>query len=597
MGNKVSGFTVKKSLLSLAIVSALTLSACDGQDGRDGVDGAQGIQGSVGPVGPTGPQGEDGTGGSGGDGVATSGEYTTSGFEFPVGAIYVADVYEQLNGAQPAENDDITAAILTALDELGENATVVLPQGNYKVTSNISIQNSVGLTLTGYGINETQLDFLDSSDSDAFSIQGGHSLTVRDFSVYEAPKNAIKIQQMDGVHITYTGTIWPGELDDENGAYGLYPLESSNIIVENNLAYGSADAGVYVGQSENVIVRNNVARMNVAGIEIENTHNADVYNNLATENAGGLLVFDLVIPNGKAYGGNIRVFNNTVIENNTDNVVECAVGDTQCGGVGVVPPGSGALVYATSDVEIYNNYFRDNDTASIELTSYIIGDFDVANYPSKYGQVISQGWTPMIKNIYVHNNVIERSSIAPRGTFLMQAIAQDPLSTNMVNMVDGFTTDTFFAMNGSAENAVAPAILYDGIGELLSNAGELAPFQALVSDPAALADGINYGPYSEEDRICVVDNIDGNSVASARTYTSADIGIVFSPDPAVGIIDTDMDMIPDSPAPNFIREDLHDGSTTLECYKAERLPATKVTFKGKVYGCEGDDLAEPACSL
>lgn len=72
---------------------------------------------------------------------------------------------------------------------------------------------------------------------------------------------------------------------------------------------------------------------------------------------------------------------------------------------------------------------------------------------------------------------------------------------------------------------------------------------------------------------------------------------MFSPDPAVGFIDTDGDMVPDSPAPSFMREDLHDGSVTLDCHKSERLSATRVTFKGKVYGCEGDDLAEPACSL
>ena len=67
----------------------------------------------------------------------------------------------------------------------------------------------------------------------------------------------------------------------------------------------------------NVIVRRNRAEYNVAGIEIENTIDADVYENVATNNTGGILVFNM--PNLPQVGERTRVFNNTVIDNNTEN--------------------------------------------------------------------------------------------------------------------------------------------------------------------------------------------------------------------------------------------------------------------------------------
>ena len=37
-------------------------------------------------------------------------------------------------------------------------------------------------------------------------------------------------------------------------------------------------------------------------------------------------------------------------------------------------------------------------------------------------------------------------------------------------------------------------------------------------------------------------------------------------------------------------------NTYLNCVQS-RLPPASVNFKNNIYGCAGDDLAEPACSL
>ena len=144
---------------------------------------------------------------------------------------------------------------------------------------------------------------------------------------------------------------WTGEPDEDNGAYGVYPVSSKNILVDGVTVRGASDAGIYVGQSENIIVRNSLAEYNVAGIEIENSMHADVYKNIARHNAGGILVFDL--PDLPVMGGHsTRIYDNDIFENNTRNFAP--PGNI----VATVPSGTGVIIMANENIHIFGNRFR-----------------------------------------------------------------------------------------------------------------------------------------------------------------------------------------------------------------------------------------------
>ena len=515
-----------------AIASGLLLAGC-GDDGEDGKDGKDGISGNA------------------GQSVVVS---TTSGFAITENAVFVAP--------DAANGDDITEALSLALFDIQEDALVVLPKGRFMVTEGIVVNSARGLTITGHGINETILDFSTSNGDDAFRFQGGNGITVRDFGVYEAPKNGIKTTNVNGIHIAYTATVWEGELEADNGAYGLYPLKSQNVLMENNYSYGSADAGIYVGQSENIVVRNNTAKNNVAGIEIENSSMADVYNNIAVGNSGGILSFDL--PGlEKAYGGNVRIFNNQIYANNADNV--------GAGVVGAVPPGTGVIVLAASGVEIYNNQITDNETTAVAITSYFLIDDDVSSYPANYGATMQDGWSPTLKNVYLHNNTIARNGSNPRGDLLAPIIG-------------GYTS----VMNSSGMAQTFPVILYGGIGELLSNLGNqgIGGFNAIVGPDAAAA-GVNYDPYGPGDLICANSNINGNP---APEYEEVNTGLVYPVDTASATFDGNGD-----PEAQLLIDQMVN-NTYLNCVQPRLAPA-KVNFRNNIYGCTGDDLAEAACAL
>src|SRR5262249_41727954 len=160
---------------------------------------------------------------------------------------------------------------------------------------------------------------------------------------------------------------WTGGPKETNGSYGLYPVECTGVVIDGCTAIGASDAGVYVGQSEDIVVRNCTARQNVAGIEVENSTGADDFDTLATENTGGILVFALPdLP--KKDGRHCRVFRNRVLANNHANFAP--KGNT----VATIPPGTGLMIMANDQVEVFDNAIEQNQTAGVSIVSYMITD-------------------------------------------------------------------------------------------------------------------------------------------------------------------------------------------------------------------------------
>ena len=483
---------------------------------------------------------------------------TASGFVLPNNAIYVSP--------NASDGTDLKNAIITALTDIPDNAVIVLPKGSFVVSSSITVTDATGITITGHGMEETKLDFSSAPDDDGFKFAGGNDITIRDLGVYEAPKNGIKADGVNGIHITYTSAIWETDLEEggsNNGAYGLYPVSSQNVLMDYNYSKGSADAGIYVGQSNNIVVRNNIAEHNVAGIEIENSNNADVYNNIAFDNSAGILSFDLPgLP--QAYGSGVRIFSNKTYDNNTTNV--------GAGAVSLAPSGTGILIFATSDVEIYNNDIYDNETGGVEISSYFLADDDVANYATNHGATMANGWSPLIKNINIHDNTFKDNSLAvpPKVGLLQEIIAGYQSSSNATGVAQ-----------------TAPAIVYGGIGELLSNAGQLTGFNAVVGEDAK-ADGVNYNPYTSADLICAHGNINENTSDSDEL----NVGLIY------GTVATDSNNWNDEQtAPKAtLRIDTVENNALLDC-TLERLAPAVVTIKGQSYGCTADDSELEACAL
>ncbi|MBP6797131.1 MAG: right-handed parallel beta-helix repeat-containing protein, partial [Luteimonas sp.] len=211
--------------------------------------------------------------------------------------------------------------------------------------------------------------------------------------------DGLKVSEAENVTIRGVRVEWTGGPKTSNGAYGLYPVLTRNVLIEDSVAIGASDAGIYVGQSRDVVVRNSRAERNVAGIEIENTVNADVYGNVATENTGGILVFNM--PALTQQGDAIRVFGNQVVANNTANF------GARGTPVASVPAGSGIVVNSNDGIEIFDNDIRDNKTANIIISSvYSTGYKD---------DKAAAGFDPYPERIFVHGNRLSGGGDSPDG--------------------------------------------------------------------------------------------------------------------------------------------------------------------------------------
>lgn len=272
---------------------------------------------------------------------------------------------------------------------------IEIPEGVHDITRSLSLTVS-GVTIRGAGIDASILSFSNQIQGAEGLLVSANDFVIEDLAIEDTVGDALKINQSRNVVIRNVRTEWTGGPLSTNGAYGIYPVQSQNILIEGAVAIGASDAGIYVGQSEQIIVRNSRAEYNVAGIEIENSTFADVYGNLATNNTGGILVFDL--PNLPVQGGrNTRVFNNQIVNNNVDNFAP------EGNIVASVPAGTGLMVMANDSIEVFGNEFTDNQTASVLIVSYLLSGrpHDDANYD------------PYPEAIFVHDNQYTGGGNAP----------------------------------------------------------------------------------------------------------------------------------------------------------------------------------------
>jgi parallel beta-helix repeat protein len=274
-------------------------------------------------------------------------------------------------------------ALQTALIDAQPGDTVRLAAGRYALADGLSL-DVAGVTVRGAGPGRTILDFTgQKGEGEGLLITSGN-VVIRDLAVENAKGNGIKSKGSDGISFVNLRVEWTGGPKASNGAYGVYPVSSKHVLIDNVFVKGASDAGIYVGQSQQIVVRNSRAEGNVAGIEIENSYDADVHHNVATGNAGGLLVFDL--PDLPQQGGHtIRLFKNRIIANNHPNFA--APGNI----VASVPSGTGVMIMANRNVHVFDNDIKDNAGNGVMIVAY----------QSKF---TDRNYNPLARAISVHGN-------------------------------------------------------------------------------------------------------------------------------------------------------------------------------------------------
>ena len=330
----------------------------------------------------------------------------------------------------------------TQLIQAQPGDVITVPEGVHSINRGLSL-NVSGVTLRGAGMHKSVLSFKGQLQGAEGLLVNASDFTIEDLAIEDTAGDGLKINEGRNIIIRRVRTEWTNGPDEENGAYGIYPVQIENLLLEECVAIGASDAGLYVGQSRNVVVRNNRAEANVAGIEIENTFDADVYGNTATGNTGGILVFNM--PDLPQPGHSTRVYQNTIVANNIDNF------GAEGTPVASVPAGSGVVINSNDRVEIFDNDIADNETANIIISSYYATGYQGT-------REMAAAYDPYPEQIYIYGNRFSGGGSSPDGL---------DLKALKVAM---------FGLNGSF-----PDILWDGYvnPEKVDADGKLQPEHAL----------------------------------------------------------------------------------------------------------------------
>ncbi len=264
---------------------------------------------------------------------------------------------------------------------------IEIPAGTYQLDRSLSLKAS-GVTIKGAGMDKTVLSFKGQKSGAEGLLVDASDFTIEDLAFEDTKGDSLKVVGGKNIIIRRVRTEWTNGPATENGAYGVYPVQTENVLLDGVVAIGASDAGIYVGQSRNVVVRNSRAEKNVAGIEIENTIGADVYDNVATGNTGGILVFNM--PNLQQAGRATRVYHNQVQGNNLGNFGHKGTP------VASVPAGSGVVINSNDQVEIFDNDIGEHKTANVIVSSYFSTGYTNLS--------TAEGFDPYPESIYIYGN-------------------------------------------------------------------------------------------------------------------------------------------------------------------------------------------------
>ncbi len=357
---------------------------------------------------------------------------------------------------------------------LAEDGDVIdLPAGTIELSNTLSLDAKRDITIRGAGQDKTILTFKNQTQgAEGIKITNAQNIVLEHFTVEDSKGDLIKTQSVNGLVFRNITARWTGKPKASNGAYALYPVQCQTVRIERCTAIGASDAGIYVGQSDSVWVTECVAKNNVAGIEIENTTNAWVWKNQAFDNTGGILVFDL--PDLlKKRGGHVKVYDNLIGRNNYKNFAP--KGNI----VGKVPPGTGVMILATNDVEIYQNKIWENKTASTAIMSYFITENPIKD----------TAYNPYPSNIYIHDNIYSEGKRMPTWKSKMGFIFWWKFGKKVPHILyDGIQNPDWVDSNGQLKAAYRICVRQNENGTFANlRADKLGLFKGKISK--------NIGPY------------------------------------------------------------------------------------------------------
>ena len=249
-------------------------------------------------------------------------------------------------------------SIQAAVDAAQPGDRIFLRPGTYAQTVTIDKPGiklvGLGRRLGSDGRSEAILENPGDAENGITVTGAGNGVEIVNLTVRNFEENGVLLVGVNGFHLSEV-------VAENDGEYGLFPVLSSNGLIERCSASGHGDAGIYVGQSEHVAVRGSTAFGNLNGLEVENSSDVQVSGNESFGNVAGLLVVLLPGLSVKSSSG-ISLTDNNLHDNNRPNPSTEGID-------AFVPTGSGILIVGTDATDVRANRITGNSFVGIGVAN------------------------------------------------------------------------------------------------------------------------------------------------------------------------------------------------------------------------------------
>lgn len=294
------------------------------------------------------------------------------------------------NGAciEVAPGSDFQKRAQEALAGTKYGDVVYFPEGTYAVDDTLTV-NIHGLTIRGAGMDKTVLHFTGASDTPSLIYaQGADGATIEDLSIEDTAVHGIVLEDIEGATVRRVGVSWAAP--SPNSAVGVIVERGRDALIEDCHIVNASVESVAVRDSDLVVVRGNAIERGSSGINVQNSDDVDVHDNACTNNTVGMAIFNL--PDRGRNGRRIRVYDNTLVDNNEEN--HAPAGNI----LQQAPVGIGLLILSGHEIEAFDNHIADNQSMNLGIITY---QLIVNRLGTPFSDV---GYNPYVDTIYAHEN-------------------------------------------------------------------------------------------------------------------------------------------------------------------------------------------------
>ncbi len=116
---------------------------------------------------------------------------------------------------------------------------IKLAAGTFNFDEDLEVSTN-NITIRGKGMDTTILSFKHQHMGSKGIEATGDNFVIEDLAVEDTRGNAIKVVGAKNVTFRHVRTSWTGEPKTSNGAYGVYPVQCENVLIDGCVVRGAA---------------------------------------------------------------------------------------------------------------------------------------------------------------------------------------------------------------------------------------------------------------------------------------------------------------------------------------------------------------------